>query len=117
MTQSPCVACGSSESSDGDWYRICGPCRWLPDRAASVEVALGGPTLVYLVQQYDTEYQGTEGVCRSREAAVKLAEKTKDEWVAGIGDPKDSMAWTWHDDQLDSDYYQISWVILPCEQY
>lgn len=24
----PCVCCGTSASADGDWYRICGPCRW-----------------------------------------------------------------------------------------
>lgn len=24
----PCVRCGATESSDGDWYRLCGKCRW-----------------------------------------------------------------------------------------
>ena len=24
----PCVRCGATESSDGDWYRLCGTCRW-----------------------------------------------------------------------------------------
>ena len=24
----PCVRCGATTSKDGDWYRLCGPCRW-----------------------------------------------------------------------------------------
>ncbi len=24
----PCVSCGATESADGDWYRVCGKCRW-----------------------------------------------------------------------------------------
>ena len=24
----PCVECGTTESKDGDWYRLCGECRW-----------------------------------------------------------------------------------------
>lgn len=28
-----CVECGAYESADGDWYRLCGPCRWGEIRA------------------------------------------------------------------------------------
>jgi len=24
----PCAVCGTTTSDDGDWYRMCGPCRW-----------------------------------------------------------------------------------------
>jgi hypothetical protein len=33
----PCALCGTEESMDGDWYHICGSCRWVetePDAAA-----------------------------------------------------------------------------------
>jgi hypothetical protein len=23
-----CASCGTTEASDGDWYRLCGKCRW-----------------------------------------------------------------------------------------
>lgn len=26
--KAPCVKCGTTEASDGDWYRLCGTCRW-----------------------------------------------------------------------------------------
>lgn len=26
--EAPCVRCGTTESADGDWYRICGKCHW-----------------------------------------------------------------------------------------
>lgn len=28
-SQPPCVVCGAVESKDGDWYRVCGVCRWM----------------------------------------------------------------------------------------
>jgi hypothetical protein len=27
-TEPPCGLCGTTTSADGDWYRICGTCRW-----------------------------------------------------------------------------------------
>lgn len=37
----PCPLCGK-DSSDGDWYRICGPCRWsaAPPTAAPPDIDL-----------------------------------------------------------------------------
>ena len=28
LARPPCVKCGASESLDGDWFRLCGSCRW-----------------------------------------------------------------------------------------
>lgn len=48
--QPPCVQCGATESSDGDWYRLCGPCHWKGSPGAPDTGGLNGkPEVSYSV--------------------------------------------------------------------